>query len=156
MRRRRVAAAVTSIALTVGVGAGPAQALSGCSSGAPSAIDQYCESIPTANNGPTSLGPAATPGGITPLASTLRRSILQRIARSRKRAILLSIPAPYRHESSATVSGATVGGSTPAVNPWSLVQIPILVIGALVFALAGVALWRRRERGGTGAPYSPR
>ena len=154
MRSRRLAAFI-SIVVTVGVGTGPAQALSGCSSGAASAIDQYCESIPTANNGPTSLGPAGTPGGITPLASTLRRPILQRIARSRKRAILLSIPAPYRHESTATANGATVGGSTPAVSPWSLIQIPILVIAALAFALAGVALWRRRERGGAGAIHSP-
>jgi hypothetical protein len=154
MRRRRVAAAVISIALTVSVGAEPAQALSGCSSGAPSAIDQYCESIPTANNGPTSLGPAGTPGGITPLASTLPRPILQRLTRSRKRVILLSIPAPYRQTSSATVSGGNVGGSMPAVSPWSLIQIPLVVIGALAVALAGVALWRRRDHGGTGAPHS--
>jgi hypothetical protein len=156
MRCHRLATVVISVALAVGIGAGPSQALSGCSGDAASAVDQYCEPIPTPNNGPTPLGPVGTPGGLRPLASTLPHRTVQRILRAPKRAVLLTIPAPYRHKPavasrSANGPGTPVGTTRPTVSSWPLIRVPVLVIAGLALLHAGIVLSRRRSPHGTGA-----
>jgi hypothetical protein len=130
MRARALSTALVCLAVGAGVAATPAAALTGCSSNAASAIDQYCESIPSSNGGPTpfSLGGA-------PLWPTLTRSFVNAIIRSRKHSGLLTIPAPYRPASRGLAPA-------PAVSVFALLRTLILIIVALAISLAAIA-WRQ-------------
>jgi hypothetical protein len=132
-----MAAAVASI-LIVGVPvAGAAQPGASCANGS-SAVDQYCENVPSANGHGTP--PPGTPNTAPRLGTTLPQSSIRTIdrlpAKARKRArklLSLTAPVPVR----ASITGSKGG--------WSL---PLGVIIALIaVAAAGVtaALVRRRR-----------
>jgi hypothetical protein len=115
-----------------------ARVVGGCNgSSAASALNQYCESFPTANGKP----PSTSHGGTapTPVAAVLSRTAARAIRSlpPRQRLALLSIPAPYRHT-------ATAG--PVSVDSWPLWRVVVLVIVGLALAFAAVALWRRRPR----------
>jgi hypothetical protein len=114
-----------------------AQALSGCGGNSPSAVMQYCESIPSANGG-SPLPPSAHQGSTAaPLLYTLPRSTAVSILRSRKHSRLLTIPGPYRH--------TPASGAAPSVSGFGLIRILVLIIVAAAISLATVAVWRRRR-----------
>jgi hypothetical protein len=135
------------IAVAVGFGslAPAAGALSGCGGNQPSAITQYCESIPNANG--SSPVPPSTHHGSTaaqqsltaaPLLYTLPRSSAVSILRSRKHSRLLTIPGPYRHTSAS--------GAAPPVSGFDLIRTLVLIILAAAISLATLAGWRHRRR----------
>jgi hypothetical protein len=97
-------------------------------------MDQYCETFPTANGGPTPLDPGAGPS----VAFTLPRRVFESIVHTRKHIRLLTIPAPYRHTS--------VTGSIPSVGSWPLLRVLVLIIVAMLLALTAVAVRLRRRR----------
>jgi hypothetical protein len=124
-------------ALSAGALASGAQALTGCSDNEPSAIVQYCESIPNADGG--SRPPNSSRGGETaaPLAASLPLSTVKAILNSRTHARLLTIPGPYRHIS--------VIGAPRSVSSFDLVRVLILIVVAIGLVLATVAVLRRRH-----------
>lgn len=124
------------VAAAVAISAPVASATSGCGSGAPSAMDQYCETFPTANGGPTPLDP----GEGSPVAFRLPRRVFEAIVHTREHIRLLTIPAPSKHTS--------VTGSIPSVGSWPLLRVLVLIIVAMLLALTAVAIWRHRRTPG--------
>ncbi len=121
-----------------------AQALVGCSSHTASAIEQYCETIPSAGGGPTPVGQGGVTGSLPPgAAHRLLASVRTAMAHHRGRAAasqvaLLSMPAPYRH--------VAILGPPPAAGGWPLWRVLAVVLVALLVAAAAATLWRRRGR----------
>jgi hypothetical protein len=109
-----------------------------CSGNGPSALNQYCEDIPSS----TGAGQAAP--GLPALATTLRRRSVRALsaATSRRNAArrgsLLTLPAPGSR-------GLIRSGPDPHPDGWALFSGLIGVIVAVAFALATVALLRRRR-----------
>jgi hypothetical protein len=137
--------ALAAHAASVASGAAPG---AGCSNTS-SAIDQYCEDIPSASGSGTP--PPGTPGpSARQLGSALPRSAartfrrLPAATRTRARG-LLSLP--------ASAAAVPVSGSIAAHRgAWSLPSGVILAMVAIVAACAAAAVFGRRRRGtgGTG------
>lgn len=133
LRRRIVPTLVLALAFATGTSAAHAA----CTGGRVSAIDQYCETIPT----PTGTqGPAGSPE----LGSALPPQTALTMVRSRRLFPLLLLPArPKRLGQSH--------GSVPqvaSVSPWSLslgLVLILLAIAVVLAALAAAGWWRRRS-----------
>lgn len=141
-----VAAPLVLVALGLGVSSASAAFLPGCANPADSALNQYCETIPTAGGGqrPQAGGPA--------LATTLAPRIVSQIvapagARTRARRRLLTLPAAVQRQpiSDAGPSSAAVTTSLSALAPGLIVALILLAL-----ALTGVAgaRWRQQRRHG--------
>jgi hypothetical protein len=142
--------ATTTLALALGTGGAAAQAApqpgASCAK-TPSAINQYCENIPSATGG--SLPPPGTPG---PAAATLGTALPQSAVRryqhlpaaAQKRARkLLALPAP----AASVPLSASISTRKSA---WSLPTGLLVAMVAMAIAGAGAAIARHRRR--TGPP----
>jgi hypothetical protein len=115
------------------------RALTGCGAPAGSAINEYCDAIPT------STGGDVPKVGSPSVAKTLPHALVRQIAAGplpqRK---LLTLPAAPRHRRHA-VRAASLGGSVTSF--WSLSLTLILILVAIALVLGGVAAerWRRRR-----------
>lgn len=127
----------------------------GCTGGAASAIDQYCETIPRAT------GSQPPRVGAPILASTLGRRAVRALSHpSSPRNLLLTIPASVRHPASVAPhargahpirdarAGTTASGLSGPVSVLSLSLTLILILVAIALALtaAAIARWRLRSR----------
>jgi len=129
--------------------ASPGAALAGSSSGtcsghSVSAIDQYCEQVPSPGGG-HGTGPR-TPE----LATVLPRPVVSKLETNRQQGRLLLLPAPVgRHRASHSHSQARIstGNSLPVVqgdgSPWSTI---ILVLGAIAALMLVIEAVRRRTQ----------
>ncbi len=144
----RIPALVSLIAaLALTLGAAPAYGArggAGCSGNAPSALDQYCEVIPSARGGETPRSGSPALGSALParLVQQLvnRQSLLSaRVQQTRKK--LLTLPAPDPPRS----LGAT-GDVNATVNSWSVAWPLILIMAAVMLAFAAAALAQRKRR----------
>jgi hypothetical protein len=121
-----------------------AATIPGCVNPADSALNQYCETIPSATGGQTpSVGAPA-------VASTLTPKLVRRIeaARGLQRALLrLPAPASARHHASRP-SRPLLPVRAAVTSVWSLSLGLILVLVALAMALTATAAarWRQRDR----------
>ena len=80
IRSRTVALAVLSLVLGLSLGAGQASALSCFGGPAASALNQYCETVPSSSgHHGSSGGPSAPSGGSTTLASTLPKRVIRQL-----------------------------------------------------------------------------
>jgi hypothetical protein len=122
------------MALANGAAATPAP---GCDNPAESALNQYCDAVPTAVGAkPPTLGSPSLRSSLPPQAlRRLRASGLGAAARRR----LLSLPAPTKPAHPAQ----TAAGSA---SLWSLALWMILLLAAIALALTAVAARRRRRR----------
>jgi hypothetical protein len=147
MLRRIVTLGWVLSALAIGWGTPSAHAAgnrpgSSCGNGSVSALNQYCEQIPSATGRQTPrVGTAAL--GSTPAASAIGAPAGRAAARGRVSAAarerLRSLPAGVRaHPIAGSVTGADI---------WSLSLTLILVLVALALALIALAFHRwRRDR----------
>lgn len=120
---------------------------SSCVAGAPSAVNQYCEDIPS------STGSHLIVPGSPALAAVLPPGRLRQVTRTAKgsaRYGLLHLPAagkPSRlgsSEASLGSNGAGLGSSGASVSGWSLFAWLALLLGTLTFIAVAYALVRRR------------
>lgn len=140
------ALAFVCVVIAVAVLAPAASALSGCPSHTASAIEQYCETIPSAGGGSTPIGsgaPTVTSGLPARAARRLLGEIHSELGHHRGRAaasrlVLLSMPRRYRH--------VPIAGPTPGTGGWTLWRILLICLLALLAAAGAAALWRRRAR----------
>jgi hypothetical protein len=115
-----------------------------CSANVPSALNQYCEDIPSA------IGARQAAPGSTALAATLPQRSLRTLsgptptrrnaAGRGRRSNLLALPAATRRELIPPI------GAELHPNGWELFSALIAVIAALALAAAAAALLRRRRR----------
>lgn len=113
-----------------------------------SAINQYCENIPSASGGgtppPGASGPAAPQLG-TALPKPAVRALNRLPVAARKRAgKLLALPAP-------AISVPVTGSIAARTDPWSVPLSVIFAMVAIAVACAATAVIGRR-RGGSGPP----
>jgi len=102
-----------------------------------SAIDQFCEVIPTATGGQNPWTRS------TPLGSQLPRGIVTE-AENLPAWQLLTIPAAHPRPARPAPLPGRHGPSDASADPWSL--MPALVLLLLAIALAGVATAAMRAR----------
>ena len=145
----------TTVLVIAALLAGPATAafanpVTVCDNPADSALNQYCETIP-------STGGAQTPGGARSLSVVLPRALVARILTRgtrtgassstageshrdrRSAAALLTLPAPTRYRASPTAP--TVAATQP-ISVWI-----VAIVGVMAVMLAGgAAVSRRRSR----------
>lgn len=150
--RKTVYSAIAGFLIVLFVGAAPAVAAASstpgvpCAGNEPSALDEYCEDIPSATGG-GEAGPG-TAALSTTLAGRARRSLTAAPsprrpgpakAARRARMILLSLPSPTRSESLGS-------GPQPGVSGWSALQKLVAVVAAVGAAAILVGVVRRRRR----------
>jgi hypothetical protein len=117
-----------------------ANPVTSCDNPADSALNQYCETVPSTGGGqrPTSGTPALGSSLPAPIVRQIVTPAAGHRARHRR---LLTIPAPTRHLKAAASSRQTVA-ATAGLSTWTIV-----IVAALALALAaGVMLDRRRRR----------
>ncbi len=150
MKRALLISAYIGIVLAIPASAGAAF-LPGCANPADSALNQYCDAVPTTHGAqpPRAGGPALA--GVLP--PTVRRELLRSggttpaAAAARRR--LLTLPAPAR------AANTTSPLSEGRIDAWSLRWWMIAVLAAIALGLLALAGERyRRSRGGSGAPGS--
>lgn len=137
------------VALWLGFAGSPAGAasISGCTNPADSALNQYCEVIPSATGGQTPSG--GSPG----LGSTLSSATLKQIehgsrGKARAASALVALPPAIQLRRSAAVGrGPVAAASASSLPVWLYISL-----AALLLAMLGGALGRgwRRRRGGPG------
>jgi hypothetical protein len=107
----------------------------GCANPADSALNQYCDSVPT------SVGPkppwAGSPSLATSLPQRVRR-LLWASAERRRLAALTTLPAP--------VTPARVTVPAPSASLWSLALWMILLLAAIALGVVAAAAARNRLR----------
>ncbi len=140
---------------TTTAGAASDQAGASCANPSVSALNQYCENIPTATGGRTphagtpalggTLPPQVTraPGGTSTSTGSAGGGARGSSAGARARRRLLTLPAPSTH--------APLKGSVATASPSSLSLTLILVLLLIALALGGLALWRLRSHRPTGS-----
>jgi hypothetical protein len=151
-----------SIALVLLCGAFASPALAGppgsaCTKQSVSALDQYCENVPSATGPQTPLAGTRAVGNSLPPAIvhalTAKHSAVPLAVRRQLRAL----PAAVHHSRRQGGRDSTAGVS--AANVWSLSLTLILVLVGVALALLAVAgeRWRRRRRlaAAGGAPADP-
>jgi hypothetical protein len=125
-------------ALVMAISPAPAIALSGCSMNSVSAVDEYCEQIPSAGGGDTALGTQGQPPLALSLSSkAVRRLLVARRSSRTAASALLSIPSRYRQR--------TVVGGAAITSGWSVLRTLVLIAGGLVAMLVAFAILRRRS-----------
>jgi hypothetical protein len=118
-----------------------------CARNTVSALDQYCEQLPSAKGAQTpqagtpALGPTLPPRVQRALAAP-RGAIPQQV-RQQLRLLPASATAPVPHPGTGVTPGAAT--ATPP-SPWSLSLPLILVLAAIALALLALAVARRRRR----------
>ncbi|HWE34470.1 MAG TPA: hypothetical protein VG410_13345 [Solirubrobacteraceae bacterium] len=116
----------------------------GCGAPAGSAINEYCDAIPSPTGG--TVPHVGSPAVAMTLAPAAVHQINAAPLAERK---LLRLPAPtrvrHRTRHRHAVSAASIGSATTSV--WSLALTLILVLVAIALVLAGIAAerWRRRR-----------
>ncbi len=138
LRRSLILLAVLTLS-TCGAAPG-ALAAGGCGGPADSALNQYCEAIPTAGGGQV---PHA---GAPALATTLPPRVVRQLERARTGGVkhraalrsLLSLPAPGRNRPSSSQAGISTDSSLPL---WLIV---VLAASALALLLVAANRWRTR------------
>jgi hypothetical protein len=128
-------ALAVSVGLVLTFAASPASAkptAGGCTSTPVSAIDQYCEILPSATGG-NAPGPGSPAVALPPKVAGEIAASGTRSPRRR----LLTVPAASRH--------VAIVGPASASSPWLLL---LLIVLAILLALAAIATarWRRRPR----------
>ncbi len=135
--------------MSLALGAAPTHALAagGCGAPANSALNQYCESIPTARGGQRPNTPAPSVGSALPPGVAQRigqsganagvRSSGGRALRSPAARQLLNLPAPVGHVTLGAQRASVSGSSLP------LWLILVLAVAALLLAAAAAYRWRR-------------
>jgi hypothetical protein len=125
------------------VGTAPALAAhgrAGCGAPAGSAINQYCEALPSAT------GRSQPHVGSPSVANTLPPRTVHQLSDGTPAAQqLLTLPAAHkrhRHHAKPTAAGLT----GPDASVWSLSLLMILILVALALGLGGIAFERRRRR----------
>jgi hypothetical protein len=147
--RRALAVALLS---GCGVLAPPALAArpgSACTKQSVSALDQYCENIPSATGpqnpgaGTPAVGSALPPAVVHAL--TTGHSSVPLAIRRQLRALPAAVHHARRH--GARASAASIGGTVAAANVWSLSLTLILILAGVALALVAIAVerWRRRR-----------
>ncbi len=141
--RHKLILLAAAAALVACASAPVALAAGGCGGPADSALNQYCEQIPTAHGGQKPQVGYPQLGGVLPLAAVRR---IERSAASAGRAhagraaalrALLRLPAP-QHAPRPSLS--QVGGSSLPL--WLIL---VLATCALALLLAAANRWRKRE-----------
>jgi hypothetical protein len=121
----------------------------GCGAPAGSAINQYCEALPTATGGKQPK--IGTPS----VAKTLPPRVVHELAQAGPAAQrLLTLPAAAHHRrkpSSVNVAGL----SGPDTSAWSLSVLMIVLLALAALGLGGVAYERRRGRRAAGRAPRP-
>lgn len=115
----------------------------GCGAPAGSAINEYCDAIPTPTGG------AVPRVGSPSVAKTLPPAAVNRINAAPAARNLLTLPAParVRHRAKHKRAVATASIGTATTSAWSLALTLILVLVAIALLLAAIAAerWRRRR-----------
>jgi hypothetical protein len=135
---------------------------SACSKQSVSALDQYCENIPSATGPQTpGAGTQAVGNGLPPAvarALTARRSSVPLAVRRELRAL----PAAARHHTRRlgkrdTGHDRQTTGTVSAANVWSLSLTLILILVGVALGLLAVATerWRRGRSKAGGPPTAP-
>ncbi len=130
------------LALWAGGAAPAALAAGGCGGPADSALNQYCETIPTARGG--QLPRAGLPGLAATLAPRVLRQLEQTGGLHRRAALrkLLSLPSPDRRQPTSSRAEISADSSLPL---WLIV---VLAATALALLLAAANRWRKRGADG--------
>lgn len=141
-----VVVALALVALGLGASAASAAFLPGCANPADSALNQYCETIPTPTGGqrPQAGGSAL----VTTLAPQIAGKIIAPAgARTPARRRLLTLPAAGQHQS---ISDAGPSSAAITTSPSALAPGLILALILLAVALTGIAgtRWVQQRRHG--------
>jgi hypothetical protein len=115
--------------------------LGACGAPAGSAINEYCDAIPSATGG--TVPHVGSPSVATTLPKPIARAISAGPSAGRK---LLTLPAagkPHKpHKRKVRIASL----SGPATSIWSLSLILILILAAIALGLVAIAVERRRRR----------
>jgi hypothetical protein len=128
---------------------------SACTKQAVSALDQYCENIPSAT-GPQTPAPGTRavgnglPGAVVRALTTKHSAVPLAVRRQ-----LRALPAAVHHPRRQGHRDST--GTVAAANVWSLSLALILVLVGVALALLAIAgeRWRRRRVARGAAPTAP-
>jgi hypothetical protein len=141
-RSRNLIVLVLPLAVLAGT-ASPAAArhhsLGGCGAPAGSAINEYCDVIPSQSGG--SAPKVGNPSVATTLPPRIVRAIEAGPSAQRK---LLTLPAAHKRTKRHKLRTAALVG--PATSVWSLSLTLILILAALALALVAIAFERRRRQ----------
>jgi hypothetical protein len=127
--------------------AASAATVPGCTNPAESALNQYCETVPSPGGGQT---PSS---GLPSLATTLPARVDKQLTSgrgARSRRALLAVPAPASHRVNLSFPAI----STAATSTFPIWLIIVLIAAALTLGGVAAARWRRhrsRPRGGATA-----
>jgi hypothetical protein len=142
--------------LFLALGGGSALAGTKLCSGGLSAVQQYCENVPTATGGQTPT--AGMPALGVPVPPRLLRSVagsssLPLIMRGRHRVLVIPSVAhrgpSVAHRGHASAAALPLGKVLPKVSAWSLSLPMILVFAAVAAGLISIAVLSRRRAAGT-------
>jgi hypothetical protein len=135
-RRATIILLVSAAALAAGSAGASANQLTGCNNPADSALNQYCETIPTSTGGHRPV--VGTPAVATTLPRTVVHQLLAARGARRAHRRLLTLPAAHRRLPLKTSNAAT--------SSLSLWIILILALVALAVAAGVIADRRLRHR----------
>jgi hypothetical protein len=147
-RLRNILLVVLPIALATCISSASAatNVISGCDNPLDSALNQYCDAVPTA------VGKQPPRAGTPALSSTLPPQAVAAIGTASSSQKLLELPAPVRHvghRTPATKHGATVpsdvSGQATAGSSLPLWLILLMAALALALASAAYARWQRQR-----------
>lgn len=170
IRSRTVVLAVLMLAIGLSIGASEASALTCFGGPAASALNQYCETVPTSSgHHGSSGGPGAPSGGSTTLGSSLPKRVVQQLTAptngssstpstahgakspssgrsSRKSSRNAAAAQPLLTLPAATIHpGATRLSTAGVADVWSPILVLLVVMAVLGLLMGGLAFALRRR-----------